>query len=184
MGAFEITKEHVETSRKENELRQRVIKTLELDEGRKAFVYDDATGKRITSAEEATGNPTAGVGYKLREGDEHLYGLDLDDNWINQKRDETVKEAIDYARHIGKKHRKPFDFDKLPVNQQEALVNLVFNVGIGELSTWKNTLDYIAEGNYKEAGKEILRGRTKDSVSKYATSLPNRSKRVAKLLST
>jgi GH24 family phage-related lysozyme (muramidase) len=192
MSVYKITEDHVESTRKNKQLRENIYKTFEGDEGRINYVYGDKDPKikktRLKSAEHAKelgyGEPTIGVGYKLRKGDEALYEMDIDDNWIDEKRNETVEEAIDYAKYIAKNHRKSFDFDNLPLPQQEALVNLVFNVGMGELRSWTNTLDYLAEGNYKEASKEILRGRTKDSVSRYATRLPNRSKRVSEQMAT
>ena len=43
------------------------------------------------------------------------------------------------------------EFDSLPDNVQMALCNLTFNMGIGTLLTFHNTLAYIRQGDYADA---------------------------------
>ncbi len=56
--------------------------------------------------------------------------------------------------------------------RQEVLANMAFNMGIGTLLTFKNTLQAIKEGRYKEAAAMMLQ-------SKWATQVGNRAKELA-----
>jgi len=170
-NAYNISNQFSQSNQNDRELYERIGKAMESDEGRKSKAFKDTRGY-----------DTIGVGHKIKEDEQHLLTADLTDKQINEMKQEDLETAVDQVRWMTKNHRNSFNFDSLPINQKEALVNLVFNMGVGEVSTWNNTLDYLEAGEYKEAGKEILRGRTKDKASKYAQQLPNRSKRVSKLM--
>jgi lysozyme len=169
--ALELTKGYNTSMSEERELINRVSETLEADEGRRTTAYEDTLG-----------NLTIGVGHKITPHDEWMLEGELTDIEIDAIKESDIQNALDQARWMTKQHRNSFDFDELPSNQKEAVLNLIFNVGVGELSTWKKTLDLLAEGNYQEASKEILRGRTPDKPSKYSQDVPNRAKRVSQLM--
>lgn len=61
--------------------------------------------------------------------------------------------------------------------RQEVLANMAFNMGIGTLLTFKNTLQAIKEGKYAEAAKMMLQ-------SKWATQVGNRAKELAAQMET
>lgn len=170
---------------KQAQLMERLNKTIREDEGRRNYVYDDATGKRINTPSEATGNPTIGEGYKLRVGDEWMYANGIDDYKVDELKKATIEENLNLAKNIINQGNPKVKFQDMPVEAQEAIVNIVFNVGSGEFGTWKNTIRYLREGNYLEASKEILRGRTPDVPSKYASGVTaNRAKRVSALMAS
>ena len=66
------------------------------------------------------------------------------------------------------------NFNQHPVEVQETLIDLCFNMGISRLLRFKKTLSYIDEGlttgNYTKAAVELLN-------SNYAEQLPARAKR-------
>jgi len=47
-------------------------------------------------------------------------------------------------------------FNALPDNAQLVLIDMHYNMGWPVLSQFKNTLDHIKNGQYKEAGNEML----------------------------
>ncbi len=63
--------------------------------------------------------------------------------------------------------------------RQRVLVNMCFNMGIGNgrngLTSFRNTLRYIKEGNYSHAADNML-------ASKWAGQVGNRAKRLAELM--
>lgn len=63
--------------------------------------------------------------------------------------------------------------------RQRVLVNMCFNMGIGNgrkgLTSFRNTLRYIKEGNYSHAADNML-------ASKWARQVGNRAKRLAELM--
>ena len=68
----------------------------------------------------------------------------------------------------------PF-FDNLSDKRQEAIVNLVFNMGLSTFCKFKKTISYIEQGLFELAGTELL-------DSNYARQVGQRSKDVAIML--
>ena len=68
------------------------------------------------------------------------------------------------------------EFDSLPDNIQLALSDLCFNMGIGTLLTFHNTLAYINQGDYADAAKELLNSDWSRDVG------PTRSLTIANLI--
>lgn len=66
-------------------------------------------------------------------------------------------------------------FAKMPENCQYALVDMAFNLGIGGVLKFQNTLKLIRDKKYQEAGKELLN-------SAYARQVPNRARRNSDLI--
>lgn len=63
----------------------------------------------------------------------------------------------------------------LSENQKIALCSMAFQMGIGGLMEFKNTLSLLERGEYEAAAKEALN-------SRWATQTPNRARRVTYLL--
>jgi lysozyme len=68
-------------------------------------------------------------------------------------------------------------FDKLDDPRKGVLLNMAFQLGIGGLMNFKNTLAEINEGNYDQAAANMLK-------SKWAQQTPNRAKRMAEQMRT
>ena len=101
-------------------------------------------------------------------------GRNLQDKGISERvamimLDEDIEDAIsDLTRNL------PY-FGDLPECVKEALVNMVFNMGISRFLQFKKTLAYIKEGRYKKAGNECL-------DSRWATQVGYRALEVAALI--
>jgi lysozyme len=63
----------------------------------------------------------------------------------------------------------------LSENRQYVLIDMCFNLGIGGLMGFKNTLKLIREGKYKEAAKAMLQ-------SKWASQVGNRAVELSKIM--
>lgn len=134
------------------------------DEGMRLRVYDDATGEPIVPGSHVTGHPTIGVGRALdvhgvSEG-EALYLLTDDIS--------TVRTALAVAL--------PWT-DNLDSVRFAALQNMAFNLGIGGLLEFKETLAALEAGRYAEAARLMLE-------SRWATQVGPRAQRLAKQIET
>tara|TARA_B110000902_G_C14115238_1_gene515953 strand:- start:320 stop:739 length:420 start_codon:yes stop_codon:yes gene_type:complete len=67
-------------------------------------------------------------------------------------------------------------FDGLNDHRQEAIINLVFNMGLSKFKQFKKTISYIESGDFKMAGSELL-------DSNYARQVKGRAVEVANMLS-
>jgi len=61
--------------------------------------------------------------------------------------------------------------------RQEALVSMLFQLGLPNFLEFKKTLKYLAEGKYSQAAAECLR-------SKWAVQTPNRAKEISYMIET
>ena len=66
-------------------------------------------------------------------------------------------------------------FNDLNETQQQALVNMAFQLGVNGLLSFKRTLDHMRHGRYSEARTEALK-------SRWAQQTPNRAAEVAAML--
>ena len=127
-------------------------KQLIRHEGKKLFPYVDTIGKL-----------TIGVGRNLSDvgisEDEVLYLLhsDIDKARRNLSKWLPWTEMLDRVRY-------------------EVLVNMTFNMGIGGLLQFKNTLKLIKESKYKEASIEMLKSRWAKQVGSRAIELSKQMK--------
>lgn len=101
-------------------------------------------------------------------------GRNLQDKGISERvamimLDEDIEDAIsDLTRNL------PY-FGDLPESVKEALVNMVFNMGISRFLQFKKTLAYLKSGKYTKAGNECL-------DSRWATQVGYRAIEVAALI--
>lgn len=68
------------------------------------------------------------------------------------------------------------NYNKFPESTRLGLLDMMFNLGENGLSKFTKTIKLLNEGKYKEASEEALN-------STWASQVPNRAKRTAKLLS-
>lgn len=107
------------------------------------------------------GHPTIGVGRNLSVGISESEAMYLLENDI---------------ANVEAQCRTTFDwFDNLSDKRQEAIVNLVFNMGLSTFCKFKKTIGYIEQGLFELAGTELL-------DSNYARQVGQRSKDVAIML--
>jgi lysozyme len=150
---------------------------LRRDEGEKFKVYRCTANKR-----------TIGVGRNLDDvgistAETELLGLTLADciaKGINS-RQSTVLLANDIKRSKADLDRALPWWRQLDLVRQRVLVNMCFNMGIGNsrkgLLSFRNTLQYIRNGNYSVAADNML-------ASKWAKQVGKRADRLADLMRT
>jgi GH24 family phage-related lysozyme (muramidase) len=159
-----------------------LVKTLTMDEGRRNWVYDDATGKRLYPGQQPKGKRTIGVGFNLERAEakqkieeiglnyaDVKYGKKEIADWqIDKLRNDDIATAKKDARnYIGER------FDSLPKGVQDILTNMAFNMGYGGLSGFTKLREAVNRGDYNRAAQEM-------ENSKWYSQTGDRSKRLVK----
>lgn len=138
---------------------------VERHEGRKNKVYKCTAGKN-----------TIGIGHNIdAKGlpDEIKSFLDTNGYITEDMIDELFSYDLADAHEDCEKLYP--EFESFSESRQMALIDFLFNVGIGTAKTFKNTNRAINEGKWKEAAQGIRN-------SKYAKQVKGRAEDVAKLL--
>jgi len=125
--------------------REELIKS----EGVRTQVYDDWTGKVVSSYEEVTGFPTIGVGHLIKDNERAKYS-----KYLKGGKSLTPLQVDQLLKTDIKRFTKPLNDElKSPVTQDmyDALVSYSFNVGNN--SSWRrkiiekiNLKDYVGAG--------------------------------------
>ena len=108
--------------------------TLEVDEGRVPYAYQDSEGYW-----------TIGVGFLI---DKRLGG-GLRDDEINYILNNRVGEALATAQRLVK------NFDSLTDNRKVVILSLAYNLGYTKLSKFVNTLKAINEERWEDAANGL-----------------------------
>jgi lysozyme len=141
-----------------------VIQQLRREESTRLTVYDDATGKPILPGTKVIGHPTIGIGRAL------------DTNGISPDEAEYLF-ANDVARvRIGLAERIPW-MTALNEPRQAVLIGMAFQMGIGGLMLFKNTLAMVKSGEFEDAAKNMLK-------SLWAKQTPERAQRMSDQMRT
>ena len=124
-----------------------VIKALDRQiqghEGWRPYLYDDATGKRITKGSTVIGHPTIGYGMNLDALD---LPLEIGTLWYEHQRTRVINEL----------------FNALPWTQQlgagplRVLVDVAFNSGINGLLGFHKMLACLNAGDLTGAQREVI----------------------------
>ena len=120
----------------------------------------DFEGLELKAYQCTAGKTTIGLGRNLDDygiTEEEAYYLAK--NNINELEDE-LDRAIPWWR-------------QLDDARQRALINLAYNVGTTTLLKFKKTLQYLEDGSYEEAAKEVLDSRWADQVGRRAIFISN-----------
>ena len=130
----------------------KLIAQLKVHEGVRSKVYLDTEGIE-----------TIGVGRNLR--DRGLSDDEIELRLANDIRDfqEEVERAFSWWS----------DLDDV---RQRVVVDMAFNMGLGSLSKFVNTLSHIENGRYEEAGVEMLDSKWARQVGDRANVLSNMMK--------
>ena len=103
------------------------------------------------------------------------YGRNLDDMGISEV------EAMVLLRHDIERCYDELSvfswFADLDQVRQEALIDMLFNLGLPTFLEFKKTLKFVAEGKYSQAAEEMLR-------SKWADQVGDRAKELAYMMDT
>lgn len=119
---------------------EKAYNMLLLDEGVRRFPYNDSDGKEVKLK---PGKLTVGIGRNLE-------AKPLSDAIIKKLFEEDFAEALNGAKSLIKR------WYSLTENQQLAVVNLVFNLGLTKLKKeFPNTISDINKGDYKSAANRL-----------------------------
>lgn len=129
--------------------KNRLIKQLIIHEGLKLEPYQCTAGKL-----------TIGV------------GRNLDDVGIT-KEEATYMLENDMARVAGQCWANFEWFADLSPVRKEAIINLVFNMGLSKFKQFKKTIAHIEAGDFDLAGAELLNSRYADQVGQRAVDVAN-----------
>ena len=126
-------------------------------------------GVRKTAYKDTLNNWTIGVGHLIKLPDEeYLLDKELTDLEVDQIFITDLNQAIDDAR-------KFIDADSIPDEAFEVVVDMAFNLGLPKLMAFQNFQQALRDKDFVKASFEML-----DSL--WAKQLPNRSKRLAKIM--
>lgn len=134
---------------------KRLIEQLKRHEGVSKWAYEDHLGYI-----------TVGVGRCL----DPEIGLGLSDKEIDYLLQNDIERCYKELECLSW-------FPDLDPIRQEALVNMVFNLGLTRFLQFKKTLAYMAEGRYPEAADEML-------DSKWARQVKNRAIEISEMIRT
>lgn len=123
--------------------RERLRTQLAKHEGNRNFVYDDVTGKPIGEGTFVRGLPTIGVG-------RNLAGKGLSEDEIRYLLDNDINDCAVVA------HSFPW-FAKLDAVRQNAVVELLFNLGERKFRMFTKFINFMNEGRWAQAGEELKR---------------------------
>lgn len=124
-------------------------------------------GCKLTEYKCTAGHRTIGVGWNI---DAHPLPKGFG-RMINGKLTITQAEADDMLKVSMREHwedlvaKLPW-VEKLDEWRKAAMLDLAFNMGIGGLLTFKNTLGFISTGRYAEAGNGLLKSKWSKDVQK------------------
>ena len=115
----------------------------------------DFEGLELKAYQCTAGKTTIGLGRNLDD-----YGITEEEAYYLAKNniyelEDELDRAISWWR-------------QLDDARQRALINLAYNVGTTTLLKFKKTLQYLEDGSYEEAAKEVLDSRWADQVGRRA----------------
>ena len=99
-------------------------------------------------------------------------GRNLDDVGITEAEAKFMLEG-DIARCMGECVREFDWFVDSPELIKEAVINLVFNMGISRFRKFKKTIKHLSKKEYTLAGAELLNSRYAEQVPKRAEEIAN-----------
>jgi lysozyme len=142
--------------------RDAIVDHLEKEEGFRALIYDDATGKPLKPGDTIQGHPTIGIGLAVdiegltREEARYLCGNRVD------RRIRALDQELPWWR-------------QLPAARQTVLAGMAYQLGVRGLMNFAKMLGAVQRGDFGEAADEML-----DSV--WATQTPARAQRLAEMM--
>ena len=137
---------------------------LKIDEGVKYEIYKDHLGY-----------DTFGIGHLVVKEDAEFgqpVGTKVSEDRANEVFEKDVQKMIKEAKILFP------NFDSLPEEAQQVIVNMTFNMGRPRLSNFKKFIAYINESKWEEASKEMLNSAWAKQVGKRAQRLSDRIKAI------
>lgn len=134
---------------------------LTSDEARKPYVYDDATGHRITQGSIVVGHPTWGLGFDLDAEEICDEAIDAQYDYLMTELEQALYAALPWAAN-------------LTAGQTRVLLDVAWNAGLEGLLGFRKMLAALERGDLTTAGNEVV----------HSTITPARAQRLKALLMT
>lgn len=145
----------------------KLTEMIEKHEGRKHFIYDDATGKeidwdKVRELGLIKGHATVGVGRNVES-------VLFSDDEIDKMLFNDILFAKGMLRDIFP------NIDNLSEARCSVLTEMMFNLGYGSFCGFKNMIKTINDKDFKKASEEMLN-------SKWASQVGKRAEELAKIM--
>lgn len=123
-------------------------------EGSRSTVYDDKTGKSISSYSDCIGYPTIGVGHLITNSEKSAFSKYLSPNSMSNIAIENLllKDLQVRIKDLNNKLKV-----KVTQNQFDALLSMMFNCGAGN-KFYRKALEQTNQGDFKGAAATIRSG--------------------------
>jgi lysozyme len=122
---------------------QALDRQLAANEGRKNYLYDDATGKRITQGSTVIGHPTWGIGFNCD-------AVPFTDAAIAAQFEDVRTAVVNQVFNT-----LPWT-QRLPVGPLRAVIDIAYNAGVEGLLGFHKMLAAAEHGDYTTAAKEVI----------------------------
>jgi lysozyme len=141
-----------------------LINTLDVQEGFRATVYDDANGRPIVKGSYVDGNPTIGIGTLIGPGG----GItQAEARYLLTNRIAIAAEAA----------QKYLWFAQLNEARQFAIIDMIFNMGAGTFDTFKQFQQLMQTNSFASAANDL-------AMTTYARQVPSRAAAIEKAIRT
>lgn len=130
------------------------LKKLVAHEGSRYTVYDDKTGKPISSYSQCLGGPTIGVGHLIQNNERTFFSKYLSPNKMTETEVFNLL-MLDLKVRINDLNKKLKV--KVTQNQFDALLSLMFNAGSGSVF-YQRAVNLTNQGRFKDAAETIRSG--------------------------
>ena len=134
------------------------LRELIKSEGSRTQVYDDRTGKTVSSYSQVRGYPTIGVGHLIRDSERSKFAP-----YLGGGKKMTQYQITELLRYDVQRFEKTLNSKiQAPMTQSmwDALVSMAFNTGANSYAV-KNAINAINLKQYQDAAKAILNGPVK-----------------------
>ena len=115
-------------------------------------------GLRLSVYDDGWGNPTIGWGHNLKEP--------ITEEVAEKLLDSDIAKAITDCYKLPRSLR-----NKLNVARTRVVANMIFNMGIGRVMTFKKMIKAIEERNFNDAAAEMVSSRWAKQVGQRAVEL-------------
>lgn len=112
---------------------------LQFEEGFRQFAYDDATGEVVKAPK---GKLTIAMGWNIQDNGCPLEIAQFVASYFIKKADVELSKDLDF-------------YEKLDEVRKCVLIDMAYNMGVHGLETFKNTLNLVSNGFYKNSAEQM-----------------------------
>lgn len=138
-----------------------LVQDLIRHEGLVLKVYDDATGKEVKTGDTVQGKLTIGIGRNLQ------------DNGISEEEAKMMlyHDIDKFYKQVKADKRIRHTFNNLDNTRQRVIMNMVFNMGLDGVLSFKKMVQALEVKDYNEAAFQMLDSKWAKQVGKRAEEL-------------